>query len=69
MPVTPALSRLRQKDHELEASLGHIARPPSQKKKAELTGERNGLIILDFNITLSSTDSMIRQRSIGMQKT
>jgi hypothetical protein len=32
VPVTPALRRLRQKDHEFEVSLGYIARSCLEKQ-------------------------------------
>jgi hypothetical protein len=34
IPVIPALRRQRQKDHQLEVSLGYIVRPFLKKTKA-----------------------------------
>jgi hypothetical protein len=40
MPVIPALRRLKQKGHELETSLGYLARPCLKTKEKEREKEK-----------------------------
>jgi hypothetical protein len=45
MPVIPALGRLNEEDHELETSLGYIARPCLKKQKKYIK-ERKIMFVL-----------------------
>jgi hypothetical protein len=40
MPIIPILRKLRQEDHEVQASLGSIVRPSPKKKEREREKQR-----------------------------
>jgi hypothetical protein len=53
MHIIPVLRRLRQEDHEFEASLGHIVRPCPQKTKKRYT--LKAMLLVTYFLQLGPT--------------
>jgi hypothetical protein len=57
-PIIPTLGRLRQENHEFETSLGYIARPVSDFKKA--------MMVEDPSSELGSEPRLVWSQSLSL---